>query len=141
MKAWTEITLWKRVMAGLVLGLAIGLIMRYGLGAETASSIGETWFKPFGDGFVRLIKMLVVPLIFTTLFAGVPLISRSSASTPLTGMLNSTSTVSSDFTVNPAGGLVRLTCGGLSSACEYFQRLPLPVSWNVLGVCAWSVMP
>ncbi len=56
---------------GLVLGLAIGLIMRYGLGAETASSIGETWFKPFGDGFVRLIKMLVVPLIFTTLVAGV----------------------------------------------------------------------
>ena len=71
MKAWTEITLWKRVMLGLVLGLALGLAVRYGLGSETATSIGNTWFKPFGDGFVRLIKMLVVPLIFTTLVAGV----------------------------------------------------------------------
>ncbi len=58
-------------MLGLVLGLAVGLAVRYGLGAETATSIGDTWFKPFGDGFVRLIKMLVVPLIFTTLVAGV----------------------------------------------------------------------
>ena len=71
MEAWTKITLWKRVMLGLVLGLALGLAVRYGLGAETATSIGDTWFKPFGDGFVRLIKMLVVPLIFTTLVAGV----------------------------------------------------------------------
>lgn len=71
MKAWTQITLWKRVMLGLVLGLLIGLAIRYGLGAETATDIGNTWFKPFGDGFVRLIKMLVVPLIFTTLVAGV----------------------------------------------------------------------
>lgn len=71
MKTWTEITLWKRVMAGLVLGLVVGLVFRYGLGADTASAIGETWFKPFGDAFVRLIKMLVVPLIFTTLVAGV----------------------------------------------------------------------
>ena len=71
MKAWTEITLWKRVIGGLILGLLLGLGLRYGLGAETASSIGDTWLKPFGDGFVRLIKMLVVPLIFTTLVAGV----------------------------------------------------------------------
>ena len=56
-------------------------------------------------------------------------------------MLNSTSTVSSDFTVNPAGGLDRFTYGGLSSAYVYVQRLPLAVSRNVLGVCAWSVMP
>ena len=71
MKAWTEITLWKRVMGGLALGLIVGLIMRYGLGLETSAPIADTWLKPFGDGFVRLIKMLVVPLIFTTLVAGV----------------------------------------------------------------------
>lgn len=71
MKAWMKITLWKRVMMGLVLGLIMGLALRYGLGAESASEIGNTWLKPFGDAFVRLIKMLVVPLIFTTLVAGV----------------------------------------------------------------------
>ena len=40
-------------------------------GPERASWIGETWILPFGDAFVRLIKMLIVPLIATTLVAGV----------------------------------------------------------------------
>ncbi|MEL6246315.1 MAG: dicarboxylate/amino acid:cation symporter [Pseudomonadota bacterium] len=76
---WTKITLWKRVVAGLLLGLLAGLALRYGLGSvETAdgvswraADIANTWLKPFGDGFVRLIKMLVVPLIFTTLVSGI----------------------------------------------------------------------
>lgn len=71
MEAWTKITLWKRVMGGLVLGLIVGVALRYGAGTQVAESIGNTWLKPFGDAFVRLIKMLVVPLIFTTLVAGV----------------------------------------------------------------------
>ncbi len=71
MKAWTKITLWKRVIGGLILGLIVGLVLRYGLGAEISVPFADTWLKPFGDGFVRLIKMLVVPLIFTTLVAGV----------------------------------------------------------------------
>ena len=71
MKAWTEITLWKRVIGGLVLGLIVGLALRYGLGSDISAPFGETWLKPFGQAFVNLIKMLVVPLIFTTLVAGV----------------------------------------------------------------------
>ena len=77
-------------MIGLVIGLAIGLALRYGLaettvmikengietetvisGPERAAEIANTWFRPFGDGFVRLIKMLIIPLITTTLIAGV----------------------------------------------------------------------
>ncbi len=63
--------LWLQVLIGLGLGAAAGLGLRYGLGPEQASEIVETWVKPFGDAFVRLIRMLVVPLIFTTLVAGV----------------------------------------------------------------------
>ncbi|MFK7769933.1 MAG: dicarboxylate/amino acid:cation symporter [Mariniblastus sp.] len=81
-KSWQAITLWKRVLVGLALGLAVGLSVRYGMpelvteegtltGVERATAIGNTWFKPFGDAFVRLIKMLIVPLIVTTLVAGV----------------------------------------------------------------------
>ena len=93
-KQWQAITLWKKVLIGLVIGLAIGLALRYGLsektfsetivvdgqeqvvtktlsGSERSEIIGNTWFKPFGDAFVRLIKMLIVPLIATTLVAGV----------------------------------------------------------------------
>lgn len=81
-KSWQAITLWKRVIIGLGAGLAVGLGVRYGMsgatidgvavsGTDRAIVIGNTWFKPFGDAFVRLIKMLIVPLIMTTLVSGV----------------------------------------------------------------------
>jgi Na+/H+-dicarboxylate symporter len=58
---WFEITLWKRILGALVLGVIIGAI--WGPGSE---SIG--WI---GDLFLRLIRMVVVPLVFVTLVAGV----------------------------------------------------------------------
>ena len=81
-KSWQALTLWKRVLVGLVLGLGLGPAVRYGTpesvnakttlsGFERAAAIGDTWFKPFGDAFVRLIKMLIIPLIVTTLVSGV----------------------------------------------------------------------
>lgn len=67
---WKEMTLWKRVLIGLALGMIVGLIAHYA-GGEKAIEIVTTWVKPFGEAFVNLIKMLVVPLIATTLVAGV----------------------------------------------------------------------
>lgn len=61
LKVWFEIPLWQRVLAGLLAGLAAGIIL-----GENARSI--QWI---GDIFIRSIRMLVVPLIFTTLVAGV----------------------------------------------------------------------
>lgn len=69
--AYRSVTLWKRVLIGLALGAVVGLTMRWTIGAETAAAFATTWMKPFGDIFVQLIRMLVVPLIFTTLVAGV----------------------------------------------------------------------
>lgn len=68
---WQAITLWKRVFVGLFIGVAIGLGLHYGLGKDAGADIANKWFKPFGDAFVYLIKMLIVPLIVTTLIAGV----------------------------------------------------------------------
>ena len=64
---WQAITLWKRVIIALVLGALVGLVAHYGgfAGAIT------TWIKPFGQAFVNLIKMLIVPLIVVTLVSGV----------------------------------------------------------------------
>ena len=68
---WFGIDLWKRVISALVLGLVIGLGMRASLGAETASAIANDNIKWIGDLFLRLIRMLIIPLILTTLVAGV----------------------------------------------------------------------
>ncbi len=58
---WFEIALWKRILGALVLGAVVGMI--WGPGSESISWIG--------DLFVRLIRMVVVPLVFVTLVSGV----------------------------------------------------------------------
>ena len=58
---WFRITLWKRILGALVLGIICGVIL--GDGAQSLSWIGEL--------FLRLIRMVVVPLVFVTLVAGI----------------------------------------------------------------------
>lgn len=52
--------LWARVIAALVLGGVAGLLF-----GEVAATV-----KPVGDGFIKLIRMLIIPLIVTTLTSG-----------------------------------------------------------------------
>ena len=70
MKSWFEITLWKRVMLGLALGVALGLVL-YNTMGQAGADLATTWIYPVGRAFISLIKMLVVPLIFLTLVSGV----------------------------------------------------------------------
>jgi Na+/H+-dicarboxylate symporter len=58
---WFGVSLWKRILGALVLGVIVGLA--WGEGATSIAWIGEL--------FVRLIRMLVVPLVFLTIAAGV----------------------------------------------------------------------
>ncbi|WP_262696340.1 dicarboxylate/amino acid:cation symporter [Kordiimonas aquimaris] len=61
MKFWFDTPLWKRILGMLVLGIIFGT-----LAGESAMSIG--WI---GQMFIRLIRMIVVPLVFVTLVTGV----------------------------------------------------------------------
>lgn len=61
MARWFGITLWKRILGMLVLGIIFGAIF-----GEAATSIA--WM---GDVFINLIRMIVVPLVFVTLVSGV----------------------------------------------------------------------
>lgn len=58
---WFAIPLWKRIIPAFVLGVATGLIF-----GENATAL--QWM---GDLFIRLTRMLVAPLIFFTITAGV----------------------------------------------------------------------
>ncbi|MEM9054809.1 MAG: cation:dicarboxylase symporter family transporter, partial [Pseudomonadota bacterium] len=71
MSWWFKIDLWKRVILALVLGLGVGLGLRYGMGADAGGAFAERWISWAGDLFLRLIRMLIVPLIFFTLVSGI----------------------------------------------------------------------
>jgi len=61
LQTWFATALWKRILVALVLGVIVG--MSWGPGASSISWLGEL--------FVRLIRMVVVPLVFVTLVSGV----------------------------------------------------------------------
>ncbi len=71
MSGWFGIALWKRVLGALVLGVIVGTILTQVMGSAEAAAFLESYVKPVGDLFIRLIRMLIVPLILTTLIAGV----------------------------------------------------------------------
>lgn len=54
-------TLYFRVVVGIVAGVAVGIFFPH---------IGVA-VKPFGDGFIKLIRMLVAPIIFLTVITGI----------------------------------------------------------------------
>ncbi|HRX40231.1 MAG TPA: cation:dicarboxylase symporter family transporter, partial [Parvularculaceae bacterium] len=67
---WFGIKLWKRVFLGLVLGVIFGLVVSQTMEAGAAEAL-LLKTKVVGDVFIRLIRMIVVPLVFFTLVAGI----------------------------------------------------------------------
>src|SRR5271165_2798811 len=54
-------TLHFQVFVGIVLGIALGIVF-----PKTAESM-----KPLGDGFIKLIRMVIAPIIFCTVVVGI----------------------------------------------------------------------
>jgi len=65
-----------RILIGLVLGAIVGLMLGSNLaGAELGKVLNV--IRPFGDLFIRLLWMIMVPVIFSTLVVGAASISPS----------------------------------------------------------------
>lgn len=60
-KRWLQFALWKRTLVGLLVGCLLGL-------SWPAAGIA---LEPLGELFIRAIKMLVVPLVFSTIVSGI----------------------------------------------------------------------
>ncbi|WP_404980650.1 L-cystine transporter [Carboxydichorda subterranea] len=59
-----------RVFAGLGLGLALGLAMQLAYGAESDVVKRSTeWFAIVGSGYVRLLQMVAMPLVFVSILS------------------------------------------------------------------------
>ena len=61
MSKWKKVALWKKILIGVVIGLIIGLVS-----PKAAEGI-----SPLGDIFLRMLKMLIVPLVFFSITSGV----------------------------------------------------------------------
>ncbi|WP_192598946.1 L-cystine transporter [Sporosarcina limicola] len=58
----------KRVFTGLGLGIAYGLILHFAYGTDSAVlKESMPWFNLIGTGYVKLLQMIVVPLVFISI--------------------------------------------------------------------------
>lgn len=55
---------------GLPMQMLLGLVLGVVVGAIVSSDFASTYLQPLGQLFIRLIRMVVVPLVFATLVAG-----------------------------------------------------------------------
>jgi Na+/H+-dicarboxylate symporter len=65
--------LWLKVIIGLVLGLGLGLLINpaTGLVPEHISILLGNWLDLPGKVFMRLVQMVMIPLIFTSIISGI----------------------------------------------------------------------
>src|SRR6266566_8006649 len=54
-------SLYIQVLVGIALGIVVGFVS-----PERAAAM-----KPLGDGFIKLVKMLIAPIVFTTVVVGI----------------------------------------------------------------------
>jgi Na+/H+-dicarboxylate symporter len=73
LKAYLRVSLVTRIVAGFLLGAAIGGILwyvsvTYGMKDEIQRTM--RYFSPFGSVFINMLKMIVVPIVFFSLVGG-----------------------------------------------------------------------
>lgn len=73
MGLWFKIPLWVRILFAMALGVAFGFALRpdSGIALGLNTQLVSDNLKLVGDAFVRLIRMLAVPLIFVSVTAAV----------------------------------------------------------------------
>lgn len=64
-----KLSLTAKIMIGFLLGIILGLVLYLILG-EKAAAITGTYIQPFGTLFLNLIKMVIVPMVFSSLVVG-----------------------------------------------------------------------
>src|SRR4028118_1065199 len=59
---WFSRPLWQRVAVAFVLGILAGALV---------GDKATVWFKPLGDVYLNLVRMVVIPLVFFTIASSV----------------------------------------------------------------------
>ena len=63
-----KVSFSKRVFTGLGLGIAYGLVLHFSYGIDsTVLKESMPWFNLIGTGYVKLLQMIVMPLVFISI--------------------------------------------------------------------------
>ena len=63
-----KLPLYLQIIIGLCLGIAWGILANT---QGIPATFSNDWVKPFGTIFIRLLKMIAVPLVFASLVVGI----------------------------------------------------------------------
>lgn len=76
-KGWS---LSKKVLLGLVFGVAYGVLLHlvYGSGHQTVKD-SILWFNIVGNGYVQLLQMVIMPLVFASILSAVARLHKASS--------------------------------------------------------------
>lgn len=132
-------SLSKRVLTGLVLGVIFGLALQaiYGENSPVVKeSIG--WFNIVGNGYVQLLQMIVMPLVFASILSAVARLHNASSlgkiSVLTIGVLLFTTAISALVGVLVTG-LFHLSAEGLVQGAQETARLSA-IQSNYVGKVA-----
>lgn len=64
-----KVSLGTKILIGFLAGIAMGFMLRIALG-ETSAAFTETFVSPFSTLFLNLIKMVCIPLVFSSIVVG-----------------------------------------------------------------------
>ncbi|ORM53717.1 L-cystine transporter [Pantoea conspicua] len=120
-------SLSKKVLTGLVIGVLFGLVLQLIYGENSAVvKTSISWFNIVGNGYVQLLQMVVMPLVFVSILSAVARLHNASAlgkiSVLTIGVLLFTTAISALVGVFVTG-LFGLSAEGLVQGVQETARL------------------
>lgn len=137
-------SLSKKVLTGLVIGVLFGLVLQLIYG-ENSAVVKESisWFSIVGNGYVQLLQMVVMPLVFVSILSAVARLHNASSlgkiSVLTIGVLLFTTAISALVGVFVTG-LFGLSAEGLVQGVQETARLSA-IQSNYVGKVADLTVP
>jgi L-cystine uptake protein TcyP (sodium:dicarboxylate symporter family) len=137
-------SLSKKVLTGLVIGVLFGLVLQLIYG-ENSAVVKESisWFNIVGNGYVQLLQMVVMPLVFVSILSAIARLHNASSlgkiSVLTIGVLLFTTAISALVGVFVTG-LFGLSAEGLVQGVQETARLSA-IQSNYVGKVADLTVP
>jgi len=137
-------SLSKKVLVGLVIGVLFGLTLQTIYGAQSdVLKTSISWFNIVGNGYVQLLQMIVMPLVFASILSAVARLHNASSLGKISlltiGVLLFTTAISALVGVLVTG-LFHLSAEGLVQGAQESARLAA-IQSNYAGKVADLTVP